>query len=267
LGHGQNKDANGVYEIREVLIRIPAVGKDPCLFGDGTVKIHRERDVMVSTSSTRVGLGVLALAFVVSGCGVKRGQLDSDLNALRGEMRQGDEEVAARLGGQVDGMTGRVGNLEDRMQAFESALQSLRSEFDARIVQIEAAIRFDAPVHFGYDSADLREEDQPLLDRFASVVNQYYPSATVTVEGFTDPAGNADYNKWLGEERAKAVRQYLTETGGLDDTRVRAVSYGEASDRQIVPGAWGENGLANRRVALVIDYSGTPGDMLVTGSN
>jgi peptidoglycan-associated lipoprotein len=221
----------------------------------------------VFTSSARVTLGALGLALIVSGCGVKRGQLDSELTALRSEMQEGDEEVSARLGGQLDGMTGRVGSLEDRMRAFESEMQSLRSEFDARIVKIEAAIRFDAPVHFGYDSAELRDEDRPLLDRFGAVVNEYYPSATVTVEGFTDPAGNAEYNKWLGEQRAKAVKQYLVETAGLDGGRVRAVSYGEATDRQIQPGAWGEQGLANRRVALVIDYSGTPGDLLVTGSN
>jgi hypothetical protein len=39
---------------------------------------------------------------------------------------------------------------------------------------------------------------------------------------------------------------------------VKAVSYGEAADRQVVPGARGPGvtGIENRRVALVVDYSG-----------
>ena len=38
--------------------------------------------------------------------------------------------------------------------------------------------------------------------------------------------------------------------------RLKVVSYGEARDRQVVPGAEGDEGLPNRRVALVIDYVG-----------
>ncbi len=39
---------------------------------------------------------------------------------------------------------------------------------------------------------------------------------------------------------------------------MRTVSYGKARDRQVVPGAKGpgREGEQNRRVALVIDYSG-----------
>jgi hypothetical protein len=78
----------------------------------------------------------------------------------------------------------------------------------------------------------------------------------VTVEGFTDPSGSAAYNKELGQARADAVKEYLGSS--LGGTTVRAVSYGEASNRQITPGAQGpgEEGLENRRVALVIDYTG-----------
>lgn len=41
---------------------------------------------------------------------------------------------------------------------------------------------------------------------------------------------------------------------GLSADQVRAVSYGEDRNRLIRPGAWGDDGLANRRVALVIDF-------------
>jgi peptidoglycan-associated lipoprotein len=95
-----------------------------------------------------------------------------------------------------------------------------------------------------------------VLDRFASVVNEHYPGSTVTVEGFTDPSGSAAYNMELGQARADAVKEYLG--SNLSGTTVRAVSYGEARNRQITPGAQGpgDEGIENRRVALVIDYTG-----------
>ena len=80
----------------------------------------------------------------------------------------------------------------------------------------------------------------------------------MTVEGFTDQAGSAEYNRLLGQRRAEAVRHYLVTTGGLQATNVRAVSYGEAVNRQVAPGATGPGaaGMENRRVALVVDYGG-----------
>ena len=42
----------------------------------------------------------------------------------------------------------------------------------------------------------------------------------------------------------------------IASAQVRAVSYGEDSRRQLVPGEWGEDGAANRRVSLVVDYLG-----------
>ena len=53
------------------------------------------------------------------------------------------------------------------------------------------------------------------------------------------------------------MKEYLGSS--LGGATVRAVSYGETRNRQITPGAQGpgEEGLENRRVALVIDYTGT----------
>jgi peptidoglycan-associated lipoprotein len=93
-----------------------------------------------------------------------------------------------------------------------------------------------------------------VLDRFAGVVKEYYPNATITVEGFADPAGSTRFNQRLGMRRAEAVRGYLQSNGSLSGN-LRAVSYGEATNRQVVPGARGpgDEGMQNRRVALVIE--------------
>ena len=77
-------------------------------------------------------------------------------------------------------------------------------------------MKFNVPVHFEFSKSELREPDRPVLDRFAAVVKEYYPGAIVTVEGFTDPAGSAAYNRKLGQRRADAVKEYLASAGGFE---------------------------------------------------
>ena len=87
--------------------------------------------------------------------------------------------------------------------------------------------------------------------------------AVITIEGFADPSGSIAFNRRLGMERAEAVRGYLTSSGSLADANLRAVSYGESRDRQVIPGAQGPGpeGMENRRVALVIDYASPEAEM------
>ena len=173
---------------------------------------------------------------------------------LRQEMLAGDADLSTR----VDDLEGRVGDLEAQTDRLESELAQLSQEFDATVTRLAASLRFAAPVQFAFDDATLTTGHRQMLDRFAAVVRENYPGYMVTVEGFTDAVGTPEYNMALGLRRAHAVRTYLTEQGGLSPDRVRAVSFGEDSERLVTPGEHGpgESGVANRRVALVIDYAG-----------
>jgi peptidoglycan-associated lipoprotein len=134
-------------------------------------------------------------------------------------------------------------------------MQQRFAKYDAQISQMAGRVRLDTAAHFAFNDATLRDEDKPLLDDFAKVVSQHYPDAVVTVEGFADPAGSSSYNRRLGERRAKAVRDYLVQNG-LSADHLRAVSYGEANNRQVERGKTGEEGASNRRVTLVVDFAG-----------
>jgi len=178
---------------------------------------------------------------IASGCSsyVKRDEFDSTVDGLRTE----DSELAAQL----DGMRYRFDEMTDQLsRKFQG--------YDARIAEFQGRLRVEMTAHFGYDDVVLQAEDMAALDEFTEVISEYHPNVLITVEGFTDPAGSAEYNQWLGLERAKAVRNYLVKTGGLNEDTVRAVSYGEDPSRLIDADAWGDEGAANRRVALVIDY-------------
>ncbi len=202
-------------------------------------------------SAMRLTQAVLLVGFSVAlvGCGhVKRTEMDSELARLRQEVQEGDQMVAERLGG-------RIGDLESRVESLEIDLRALENDFQMTVERLETALRFNAPVFFAFDDANLRAEDRPLLNRFAEVVKEYYPTALITVEGFTDPSGSRQYNLRLGQERANAVKDYLL-AQGLSPDRVRAVSYGEETDRLVAPGQQGpgEQGWENRRVVLVVDH-------------
>jgi peptidoglycan-associated lipoprotein len=202
-------------------------------------------------------LGLVALA----GCGyAKRKDVDAQMAQLRSDMQTEMQSGDQALDSKVSALDGRVGGLESRAAALEQELRSMRTEFNASIDQLKGMLSFNVPVNFDYDSDMLRDPDHAVLQKFANVVKEYYPNAVVTVEGFTDPAGSQAYNLRLGQRRAESVKTFLVDQGGLQDNMVKVVSYGEAANRQVVPGAQGPGpeGQQNRRVSLVIDYSGNP---------
>jgi peptidoglycan-associated lipoprotein len=206
-------------------------------------------------SITLQSLAYLALFAVAVGCAhVKPEQLDMRLADLRAELR---EEIS-ETDGRVTTLGNRVDALETRADNLERELERLARELSTTVERLESALRFNIPVHFAFDEAELTGDAREALNRFASVVREHHPDYLVTVEGFTDPAGTAAYNLDLGMQRAQAVEAFLTTEAGLTADRVRAVSYGEAGNRLVAPQSQGpgQEGWENRRVALVVDYVG-----------
>ena len=183
-------------------------------------------------------------------------QFAVEMDRMREEMRAADQDVEGRLGNRMDDMET---SLEGQLSDLESELGALRGDFEVTVERLESAIRFNAPVHFAFDEASIQSDDQAVLDHFAQVVGAYYDQAVITIEGFTDPSGSAEYNLRLGQSRAEAVRDYL-EGAGIPADRMRAVSYGESVERQISSDAQGpgDAGWQNRRVSMVIDFNPPP---------
>lgn len=161
--------------------------------------------------------------------------------------------------------------LEAQLQDLGRGLQSLSDKYDASISRIDHGngtsngIRIDTTAaYFDTGKATLSKRAKALLDDFAHAVNRSHGNAMITVEGFADPAGSAAFNKRLGQRRAEAARDYLVKQAGLHPMQVHAVSYGEAENRQVRPGATGKRGRDNRRIALVVDY---PGPQVSISSN
>ena len=206
---------------------------------------------------------VLALAGMVGtlgGCAakVKREDYNNDMARLREEITTSDQT----LGSRIDSTNQTVSDHARRIDALDQEFKAFREEYKVSIEKVKDMLKFSVPVHFDFAQADVRDSDKPVLDRFAAVVKEYYPGAIITVEGFTDPAGSAAYNMALGKRRAEAVKGYLSTSAGFNGETIKAVSYGEAKNRQAAPGAAGpgDQGIENRRVVLVIDHEAIAAD-------
>jgi outer membrane protein OmpA-like peptidoglycan-associated protein len=172
--------------------------------------------------------------FVREQVATARLQTDSALATERDARIAGDNDNAARIA------------------ALRTDLDSMRTQFGAKIAVLEDGIRFAVPVTFAYDDANVSTTDQPILERFARVAQRYYPDSKITVEGFADPAGSDSYNLALSRRRAENVGQTLA-TLGVPRAQLRTVGYGET--RLITPGATKDEPGAqrNRRVVFVIE--------------
>lgn len=148
-----------------------------------------------------------------------------------------------------------LGLVRGDITALRTELQTMKTDFGAKITAMEDGLQFALPVNFAFNADQVRDEDHAALNRFASVVQKYYPGSKVTIEGFADPKGSTRYNLNLSRRRADAVKAYLA-SQGLTGNELSTVAYGET--RLVTPGAWGDKPGAdlNRRVVFVIENKG-----------
>ncbi len=80
-------------------------------------------------------------------------------------------------------------------------------------------------VFFAYDKAQLSAGAKATLQQNALIFREY-PNVKLIVEGHCDERGSEEYNLALGDRRAIAVRDYLSQLG-VKPGRMQSVSFGE----------------------------------------
>ena len=106
-----------------------------------------------------------------------------------------------------------------------------------------------ATVLFPFNQAKLKAEDKQQLDQLVGQTNnlkRYF----ISIEGYTDPTGDAAYNLDLSKRRADAVVQYLAGEKDVDFNRIHTIGLGE---QKLVDDAKTRDARAkNRRVEVKI---------------
>jgi len=102
-------------------------------------------------------------------------------------------------------------------------------------------------VFFDFDSALLRDDARPVLQKVAVLARQQ--DENVRIEGNCDELGTVEYNLALGEHRAIQAKDYLTKLG-VPPAHIKTVSYG--SQHPKAPGHDDEARAQNRRDDFIL---------------
>ena len=150
----------------------------------------------------------------------------------------------------------------DKLLAVLEDLQTEQLDIKQRVEKIavsvsfiEAWLRPDMSIYFGFNQTSLRESGKSKLLRFARILREQGSGLKVELQGSTDSVGSSNYNDQLGFARAKTVREYLINVGKLDPSRITQRSFGEMPKYQLLPNANGKAAARNRRVVLIVKDS------------
>lgn len=111
-------------------------------------------------------------------------------------------------------------------------------------------LKLDIPSDVSFDTNryDIKPNLRPILDRFATTLNQN-PVTTVTIIGHTDSTGTDAINNPLSVNRASATREYLVARGVAGN---RIAIDGRGSREPIADNTTAEGRAKNRRVEIFV---------------
>ena len=204
------------------------------------------------------------LLFIVSGCATEgensRTQKGSLFGGLGGAAvggligsQSGKAGQGALIGGLVGALGGGLtGNYMDKQAAeLEKVAETKRTQ-DGILVTMREKILFDT------GKSDLKSESKASIAKISDILKKY-PKTDITVAGYTDNSGTADFNQKLSERRAAAVKFFMVDSGVKGD-RITATGFG--LDNPVASNSTSEGRSQNRRVELHI----VPNDELISES-
>ncbi len=105
-----------------------------------------------------------------------------------------------------------------------------------------------ADVLFQTGKYELSSDAQLKLAKLSGII-QAHPGLNLTIEGYTDTTGTADFNMTLSQQRADTVRQFLV-TQGLSPDSITSKGLGEADP--IADNSTAAGRKLNRRVEIIV---------------
>lgn len=104
--------------------------------------------------------------------------------------------------------------------------------------------------YFAFDEANLTQQAMQKISE-AAAYSMEFDTVVVTVKGYTDRAGDTEYNKKLSEMRADEVTTAIL-AKGVPASAIVVRSFGEADPAVQTPDGQPEQ--YNRRAVITIDY-------------
>jgi outer membrane protein OmpA-like peptidoglycan-associated protein len=174
-------------------------------------------------------------------------RLEAERQRLEKEDAKQDSEQAKREAEQAKSDAEKAKSerdaLQQRLYVSISAILDTRREARGLIVNL-------SDVLFDFNKASLKPGAREKLSKLAGILLAYPGVYRLEIEGHTDSVGSDDYNQKLSEDRAAAVRSYLTQEG-VKSEKITAVR-GFGKTQPVTTNDTAEGRQMNRRVEIVI---------------
>jgi outer membrane protein OmpA-like peptidoglycan-associated protein len=247
-----------------------------------TYEVHRRFESMASTMEAlarKVDQATHVADAAAAGAREARAQAAEaaeNAKAAAGARAQAEHLQQQAAAGQAQAETAAQQAREQAVAAHEQMAQ-MRRERDEELNHMQEVLSHivqtrrthngmvmslpDNTFTFDFDSAELKPTNRELLSRIAGIllVSKGYG---LSVFGYTDDVGTADYNQKLSVRRASAVRDYLVQAG-IEPGIVNVRGYGKTSP--MMQGSTEAARAKNRRVEIALtdttikyDVSGAP---------
>ena len=176
----------------------------------------------------------------------------TDRDALIIDLEEEIRELDAALGGAFADRSNLIRRLEQQARVREQFRQVENMFTNSEALVLREGNRLIVRLvglNFASNSAELGTDDEALLIKMQSAID-VFPQCELTIEGHTDAQGNAGKNMTLSEQRAQAVKTYMTEVMRIPAFRIAASGYGDT--RPIASNKTNEGRARNRRIDLII---------------
>jgi outer membrane protein OmpA-like peptidoglycan-associated protein len=217
----------------------------------------------------RSTLCATALAVAASGCAdmnaTQRGTatgagVGAGLGAILGASTGGGGSGRATRGAVLGGLAGAVaGNVwSKRMEQQRQAMEQATRGTGVQVSQTaDNRLKLEIPSDISFDTnrADIKPNFRPILDRFATTLNEN-PATYVTIIGHTDSTGGDGVNQPLSLDRAAHARDYLAARGIAPN---RITVEGRAAREPVASNDDPAGRARNRRVEIYVNEPGRAG--------
>jgi outer membrane protein OmpA-like peptidoglycan-associated protein len=214
----------------------------------------------------KIIVALTAVTFAASGlvgcAGMTETQRDTGTGAAIGAVAGGllgaataggNKGKSAATGAAIGAALGAGGGYlwSQRMQEQKAAMEQATQGTGVSVSQTaDNQLKLDIPSDISFDTGryDVKPNMRPVLDRFATTLNQN-PVTTVTIIGHTDSTGTDAVNNPLSVNRAAAVRDYLSARGVAAN---RIAVDGRGSREPVADNSTTSGRAMNRRVEIFV---------------
>ena len=154
------------------------------------------------------------------------------------------------------GMTFFTGCADNKTVVKDEAVQEQKAdtaktdqEQSAKVGAATAADGIIRDINFDFDQSNIRPDAREILKANADILLKK-GAAKITIEGYCDERGTAEYNMALGERRAQETKKYIINLG-VKASQIKTISYGE--ERPLDPASNEDAWAKNRRAHFVVD--------------